>query len=282
MQTKVNPPVGEMAWATAFIAFMGTAQLWMAWQNHSWKRAIAGAVLAGLALGIWYRNTWARRAAYVLLALAAVVQLVMMLKLDFTLGKIIWILAPLWCVWVLFRGFEDEVPDEDDDSVRHRDAVSFVALLGEPPVLDEAIVTAAVKKILGDAAAVFGSGMFWAVRLGTCVFRVSAAPRAYFANRAAKTTHADELRAVREHTAWIAVEIADPKTVDMNVAFPQMARLIAELAPENTMAIHATESGEFIGCSPGWREKFGEHQPFKTPQIAGPATPAAPPPVDTL
>jgi hypothetical protein len=129
--------------------------------------------------------------------------------------------------------------------------------------------------VIGEDAAVFGSGMFWAIRTPQGVLRAAAAARPYFSDHAAKTTHSDEHRAVREHNAWIAVEAADPDTTDLAAAFPVMAKLLAELAPENALVLHAPATNEFQACTAGWRARISARQPFRIPQIAPAKIPTA-------
>ena len=272
MPNSKKPPMGEMAYATAFIAFQGATQLWFAtgFQSgyFSWKRAVAGLVLIALAGGIWYRQRLARIGAIAVLAAGALVLLVNMLQHELSWYRLAWIAALLWCCWVIWRGYEDEETGPLDDADRHRDSVAMVALLAEPVSLDEARVAAAAHRAIGADAAVFGSGMFWAVRTPQGVLRASSAARPYFADHAAETTHADEHRAVREHNAWLSVEVAEPATTDLAAAYPVMARLLAELAPEDTLLLHAPATNEFHACTVGWRLRVAVHQPFRIPQTA--------------
>lgn len=252
-----------MAWATAFVAFLGASQLWLSYQNGSWKRAVAGVVMILLSLGIWYRITLARRAAIGVLAAGSAFQLYAMLQVEFSMSKFLWIIAPLLCCWFLWRTPEDEpVVEAEDDAGRRRGSVSFVALLRDPVALDEAAVTSAARRVAGPDAAVFGSGKFWAVRAQGHVFRVSSADRPYFANHSAATAHDASHRAVREHGAWLAIDVADPQTLDLGPAYGFMARLMAELAPAETLAVHATASNEFVACAAGWQDHFRAAAPF--------------------
>jgi hypothetical protein len=272
MPDKKKPPMGEMAYATAFIALLGVGQSWISLGfgtgYFSWKRLVVGITLLTLAGGIWYRKPLARVGAIFVLAAGAINLLVSMLQHELNLNRLAWVAALLWCCWVIWRGYEDEEVDPTDDSERHRDSVALVSLLSAPLVLDEATVAAAAQRTLGPESAVFGGGMFWAVRTTHGVLRISSAARPFFADRAADTTHADEHRAVREHSAWLSVEVVDPRTVDLSVLFPMIARLIADMSPENALAIHATSSNEFVACRPGWKKGICENQPFKIPQLA--------------
>ncbi len=269
---KSKPPMGEMAYATAFIAMLGLAQAYYSFHFQSWKRAITSVVLLALASGIWYRLRFARLGAVAVLALGALVLLNDTLRHEMTFNRLAWIAAVLWCCWVIGRGYENETADPTDDAERHRESVAFIALLDRAVAIDEA----AVKRVLGTDASVFGGGMFWAVRTPAGVLRVSAVARPFFADHSASTTHADERRAVREHNAWIGVEVADPETADLAAAYPLMGRLLAAIAPENSLVIHATATNEFFACAEDWRERFRENPPFQIPRIA-----AAPKPPET-
>lgn len=253
-----------MAWATAFVAFMGASQLWLSYQNGSWKRAVAGVVMLGLSLGIWYRITLARRAAIFVLAAGSAFQLYAMLQVEFSMSKFLWIVAPLLCCWFLWRAPDDElVVEAEDDATRRRGSVAFVALLREPVTLDEKTVTEAARRAAGPEAAVFGSGMFWAVRAQGLVLRVSSASRPYFARPSA--VHAPEAsqRAVHDHLAWMAVDVADPQAATLANAYALMGRLVAELVPDLALAVHATANNAFVVCSPDWPARFRTAAPFE-------------------
>lgn len=277
MPNRKKPPMGEMAYATAFIAFLGFAQLWRAsgfqtgW--FSWRRTIAGLLLVGLAGGIWYRWRYARLAAIGILALAAGTILLDMLRSELSINSLAWMLALLWCCWTIWRGYEDEAAAPVDDADAHRNDIALVALLPDLMPLDDETVRTAAQRVIGPEAAVFGSGMFHAVRTPAGVLRVATAARPWFSDHSADTTHADEHRAVREHNAWLSVDIADATATDPAAAYPLMARLLAELAPPATLAIHATATNEFIVCAAGWRERLAREAPFRLP--SRPVRPAA-------
>lgn len=267
--------MGELAYATAFVAFQGA---WMAWISlgyktgyFSWRRAIAAVVLTALAAGIWYRVKHARTGAIIVLAGGALLILYKMFVTDLTLNNLAWTGALLWACWVIYRGYDDEDEVSTDDAEVHRGAVSLVALLSDPVAPDQVIVSAAASRAVGQGTPVFGGGMFWAVPTSFGVLRVGAAARPYFVDHSADTTHSDEHRAVREHNAWVSVELADTSVADLPAAFKLMAALLLELAPENTLAIHAPATNEFMACHAGWREKLRSQFPFKIPKTATPS-----------
>jgi hypothetical protein len=103
------------------------------------------------------------------------------------------------------------------------------------------------------------------------VLRISTANRPYFTNRSADTTHSAEDRAVRDHSAWLAVELAEPRGTDLAAAYPQMARLLAELSPDAALAVYAAATNEFFLCHIGWRETFAGQLSFQIPKLPGSA-----------
>ena len=263
MRNDPRPPSGEMAWATAFVAFLGASQLWLSYQNGSWKRAVAGVIMLGLSLGIWYRLTLARRAAILVLAAGSLFQLYAMLQVEFSMSKFLWIVAPLLCCWFLWRAPDDEpMVEAEDDATRRKDQVAFVALLREPVALDEAAVLAAARRFAGPEAAVFGSGMFWAVRAQGIVLRISTADRPYFSHPSTVEAPESVHKALREHTAWLAIDVADPQQSPLPAAYALMARLMAELVPDHALAVHATVERGFVVCSPDWPNRFRAASPF--------------------
>lgn len=283
MPNSKKPPMGEMAYATAFVAFQGAAMAWMSLGYttgyFSWKRAVAAVILTSLAAGIWYRLRYARLGAILVLTGGAVLILTSMLRTELNLNQLAWIAALIWCCWTIWRGYEDEAAGPADDAEAHRGAVALVALLPDPVTLDEAAITAAARRALGPETAVFGGGMFWAVRTKAGVLRVAAAARPWFSDHSADTTHADEHRAVRAHNAWLSVDAAEPASVDLSAALPLMGRLMAELAPHNALAIHAPATNEFLTCRNDWREKLADQLPFRIPEMrAAAAAPGNPKP----
>lgn len=276
MPDKNRPPMGEMAYATAFVAFQGAVMAWMSlgYQTgyFSWKRAAAAVILTGLAAGIWYRVRLARIATIAVLAGGILLILFRMLMTDLTLTQLAWMGALLWCCWVIWRGYEEEeASDPTDDADVHRGSLSLVALLPAAITLDQTSVSAAAGRAVGDGAPVFGGGMFWAVPTSFGVLRVGSAARPYFSDHSADTTHSDEHRAVREHNAWVSVELADMAVADLPAAFRLMAKLLNEITPDNALAIHAPATNEFMACHEGWRTKLLTGQPFKLPATPTPA-----------
>lgn len=271
--------MGELAYATAFVAFNGAAMAWMSlgYQTgyFSWKRAAAAVILTTLAAGIWYRQPHARLGAIAVLAGGALLILFRMIITDMNLTQLGWMGALLWACWVIWRGYDDEDAVSTDDAERHRGAVSLVALLPEAVALDQERLTAAANRAVGDGTPVFGGGMFWAVPTSFGVLRVGAAARPYFVDHSADTTHSDEHRAVREHNAWISVELADTAVADMGAAFRLMGALLAELAPDNTLAVHAPATNEFMACRDNWRLRLRADTPFKIPNPAPAPAPTA-------
>jgi hypothetical protein len=276
MPERKKAPMGEMAYATAFVAFQGAAMAWMSlgYQTgyFSWKRATAAVILTSLAAGIWFRVSFARYATIAVLAGGALLILYRMMITDMTMNQLAWTGALLWCCWVIWRGYEKEdAGDTADDADVHRGNVALVALLPEAVALDQTSVSAAAGRAVGDGAPVFGGGMFWAVPTSFGVMRVSSAARPYFSDHSAKTTHSDEHKAVREHNAWVGVELADTAVSDLPAAFALMAKLLNEIAPDTSLAIHAPASNEFMACHEGWRAKLVNELPFKLPATPAPA-----------
>lgn len=259
---------------------MGGAQLWMGLLRSSGPRIAAAVILLLLAVGLWGRLRSARRAALVALLAGAVLQLYQMFQTEIVISRFIWILAPLWCWWVIWQN--GDVADTADvtDADRRRNATGLVALLGRLPSLTEQDVVAAASRAFagrgGRIPSVVGGGQFWAVRIEDLLLRVSMAARPYVnpAGDLPATMGQDARAGIGRHAAWLAVDLSDQGTADAATATAAVRRLLAELIAEDVDAIVNAQVTQAIGGGANWRQRLDAIDP----QPPVPAAPTPPPP----
>ena len=286
MPTVSRGLTGELAWATAFVAFMGGAQLWLGLLNSSAPRIAAALLLLLLAVGLWGRIRAARRAALVVLAAGAVVQLYQMFDSEVVISRLVWILAPLWCAWVIWQSGEGSEGEEESDADRRAGAIGLVALTAAlPSPNEEELLAAATRAFAGRGGrlpSVVGGGQFWAVRFDDLLLRVSMAGRRYVSAtfEPAESIGPEARDGIVRHAAWLAVDLADPGTHDDAQAAAAVRRLLAEIFTGDVLAVANARVTQAIGGGGSWRERLDALDPHPPP---APATPAPTAPLrDTL
>lgn len=245
-------------------------------------RLAAAVILLLLAVGLWGRVRAARRAALVVLLAGAVLQLYQLFQSEIVIYKFVWILAPLWCWWVIWQSDDSADAAESTDADRRKSATGIVALLGSLPAIGEQDVVAAASRAFagrgGKIPSVVGGGQFWAVRIDDLLLRVSMAARPYVAvNADLAAAIGQEARAgIERHAAWLAVDLSDQGTADLPTALAAIRRMLAELIAGEVEAVVNAQATQAIGGGENWRQRIESIDPLPSVSVVPNPVPPAP------
>lgn len=229
-------------------------------EGRTWQCPLGGIWLV-LGAGLWLRRRWARWLTMGLFAALALWNGYETWRLGFSWLRALPIACAVVFCWRVRREFAPAAEPDDDPPM-----TSLVLLLREPRYLDCAILAQAASSAWGgdyealtsdklkdhehdDAQRyVLGESPHLIVRNPEGLFIVHTVPAPYFedSEKLADSLGEARLRKVLEdHRAWLSVDLLGP--LDPSVAresfYPQIARLIAELAGPDCLGIVRPETG---------------------------------------
>lgn len=288
MSFKLRTPGGDLTWLSLAFLGLGLYVLISTGLRPKLIMGVPAAVLAICGVGLWFRQQWARW-----LAIAA--QLFLggyWAYLFFTQGfkwqnaaclvgsgYFVWI---LWCRFSPERSTADatEPTEADEASENKKPMISMVLFLREPRYLEAPVLAQiAASAWGGDYSSdeddddnhqryVVGESPLFAVQSPEAFFVVHNVARQYFNDTQAAAKDAKELRlqtAIETHQAWLAVDLIsvhDEKAARESV-YPQIAKLIAELAGDDCLAIFQPETGKINVWDASLEEKLRGPNPLE-------------------
>lgn len=240
-----------------------------------WLLLLVGVPLTGLGVALWCRRTWARWPSVALLLLLASGQCWGLATKGMTSGRVTILAGFLMSAWFVYREFSPTALAALEDpgtsgSEANRPLISLVLLLRKPRHLEAGMLAryceaawGGVFKALRDdqhprsiAAEpgvdgwVGGRSPFLFVGSPTGVFLVHNHDRPYFDETNALAEGASDLQmrqALDENRGWLAVDFmhGENPAADPVSFYPQLARLIAELAGPDCQALFQPEQSRF-------------------------------------
>jgi len=287
MAFKLRTPGGDRTWLS--LAFLGLG-LYVLIGTGFRPRLVIGIpalVLTGCGVGLWFCQQWARW-----IAMGAQIFLggYWSYKLFTTgfqwmdAGCVIGAGYFTWALWYHFAPARIAAHNDSDESEgeekEQKPMISLVLLLRQPRYLEAAILAQTVSSAWGGDYSsaedddenserfVVGESPLFAVQSPEAFFVVHNFDRPYFDDTAAAAEDMNEMRlqrAIEEHSAWMAVDLIrlhDEQGVPESV-YPQIARLIAELAGEDCLAILQPETGQINVWDDSLEEKLRGPNPLE-------------------
>lgn len=282
MPFKLRTPGGERAWyAIALFGFglFGVIRYFLIGEMVIGSFCVAATICG---VGLWFNQQWARWIAVAMALFAGGYCAVMMFTKGFTLIRLIYLPVTLWMAWATWKEFSpekitadrDESGDdaEGEDSEDKKPMISLALLLREPRYLESAVLAQIVSSAWGGDYSgdendgetqryVVGESPLFMVNSPDGMFIIHNHPRPYFDNPEAVAGDMKEMRlqkTVLDNQAWLAVDLislndenAEPESV-----YPQIAKLIAELAGTDCLAIFQPQTGRINVWDTALEEKL--------------------------
>jgi len=218
-----------------------------------------GALFAVVGVGLWFNQQWARWAGISMVLFAVGFMGFKMAQRGFDLLGTTGMVMGLVGCWFMWKEFSPEKIAESDD--KPKAMISLVLLLRKPRYLEAKILAQIVSSAWGQEFSsggdaeedssrfVVGKPPMFVIQSPEAFFIAYTFPTPYFNDLDAVATELKEIRvakAVKDHQAWLAVDlitIHDSAQPPESV-YPQIAKLVAELAPPDALAIYEPETGK--------------------------------------
>ena len=277
MPLKIQAPGGERTWIAGVVAIAGIISSARAFQHSDPLFTIVGLLFLTCGIGLWFNQQWARWATIVLALLLAVQASMLLVTKGPNLLRIGIILAALSGSWQIWKEFAPEQIDKDEN--KRRPLISFVLLLREPRYLETTILAQILSSAWGGDYSsedkgktgefVVGESPLFMIKSPKALFILNNFARPYFdESPAAVATEVNELRlrkAVEEHKAWLSVDLMhtfDPQAAP-ETTYPQIAKLIAELAAPDCLAIYNPQTHKINVWDSSLEEKLRGPNPLQ-------------------
>jgi uncharacterized protein YegJ (DUF2314 family) len=281
MPKRWGPPGGDRTWQALLLFVLGG---WILYRSLiAGQRPIAATASSLMlisAVGIWFRRRWA-----VWIALAGVtIYAGLIVRGAFLTGWSLYTAGTLACLawfgWQVRSAWGPE--DEDAGDAPRKPMTSFALLLKEPRALEAVVLAKILSKAwggewrTGDAPGdepaqghwIVGESPLFMVGSTSGMFLVHNVGRPYFEDpkaAAGALTDARLRHAVENARGWMAVDLMIPIDPARPVEsyYPEIARLIAELADDDVLAIYHPESGRLNAWASELEEKLRGPDPLR-------------------
>jgi uncharacterized protein YegJ (DUF2314 family) len=289
MRTWWRPPGGEFTWWASFALIAGIVALIWGSVKNSLALMSMGPVFLFAGVSTWLRFPWARVTVVTAFLAFAVLALPIFLAKGVTWKLGIGFALALLTAWQAWR---DLRPDSAQRGEKQGEPmVSFALLLSETRYLEAAVLAKIVSKAWGGEYAwsdsvesppeegdrwVAGESPYFVVRSPEGVFMVHNHADPYFDEPHKVKESFKDLRlrrAIEINAAWMAVNLMGGTAPDRKPesSYQQIARLIAELAGPDCLAIYQPHTGLMNAWDPGLEEKL--RGPDALGEFAKPARP---------
>ena len=287
MSFKLRTPGGERTWlAIAFTAlglYVGINSIW----RPSFIFGIPAALLVIFGVGLWFRQQWARWGAIAVQTFLAGYWIYSLCRKGLNWTDAICFFGSGYFIWCLWKHFSPAsiaaaaaaAPDAETEDDK-KPMISLVLLLREPRYLEASVLAQILSSAWGGEYSsgegddeetqrfVVGESPLFAVQSPEAFFVVHNFARQYFDDTPAAAADAKELRlrkAIEDHQAWLAVDLIslhDEKAAPESV-YPQIAKLIAELAGDDCVAILQPETSKINVWDASLEEKLRGPNPLE-------------------
>jgi len=227
-----------------------------------------------IGVGMWFNHQWARWSGIVLVVFCAGFITYKMTQRGFTLWGTVVVICGLWGAWDIWHKFSPEkIAEAGESDDKPTSMISLVLLLREPRYLEARILAPIVSSAWGQEFSggddaeegcnrfVVGESPMFMVQCPEGFFIIHNFPSPYFDDTAKAADHLQELRmhkAVKNHQAWIAVDLMQPhdEAATPESFYPQIARLVAELADDKVLALFHPDSGKITAWDQSLTDKL--------------------------
>lgn len=228
------------------------------------------------AVGLWFEERWARWVGFYLIVVWVIYASYLLVVEPFSWLNVVWIGCGVWCFWLLWQ---EPIGDSEDEGP----FLSLVLLLGEPQYLEASILAQLATEAWGveitgneDEEAPVGEGFI----VGASPMFICSSDNAFLLIHNFDVPYfdepeevADEVRELRvrnailQHQAWLSVDFIsgwDDKPPEKRIedAYRWIAKLLAEIADENCLAIVDPDAGQVFVYDPETEEKLRSENPL--------------------
>lgn len=261
MQSVLRPPGGEKTWSAIALLLSGAVSLVLAISGESANYDLSlfsgiWFLLAGM--GVWRNRLWGYWLGLLATGAVAVKIGLLLLSAPFQWQRLLFLGCFSWFTIALFM----ERPHR-----KRKDAplISLVLLLRDSRFMDVHTLAEQVSKAWGipvetakerdvtedenvaDKTYVVGTTPIFMIGHQGGFYLVNNFNQPYFDEPDKAAEECSELRLqkiIREHAAWLSVDLLRAgRLPDRSTAYRQIARLVAELAGEDCLAVYCPENG---------------------------------------
>lgn len=284
MPMRWGPPGGDRTWHALLLLVWGG---WLLYRNLAGgPRPISTTTAVALLIagaGLWFRCRWAVWVA--LLGIATYAGLVVrgsFIK-GWDIGSFAVLLCLAWFGWQFWRArHEEDAPASEPEDDPPPPMISFVLLLKEPRPLEAVVLAKILGKAWGGAWRtgdepgeepakghwIVGESPMFMVGSTSGMFIVHNRGVPYFTKPedvAASFADARLRHVVEVHRGWMSVDLMLPVDPGRPAEsyYPEIGRLIAELADEDVLAIYHPESGRLNAWAPELEETLRGPDPLR-------------------
>lgn len=282
MSLKLRPPGGERTWLAIILFAFGVYVCATTIARGKLALSIPPGLLAICAIGLWFTQPWARWATIAIQGYFAGYWAFVFFTREQNWMNALCFVGSFYFMWAIWKYFAPAqiAADESTASVTDEGSgedkkpmISLVLFLREPRYLEAPVLAQIVSAAWGgeyssgDSAEdesqrfVVGESPLFAVQSPEAFYVVHNHDRQYFDDTAAAAEDTNELRlrkAIEDHQAWLAVDLislhdenAAPESV-----YPHIAKLIAELAGDDCLAIYQPQTGKINVWDAALEEKL--------------------------
>jgi len=284
MNLSLRPPGGNLTWNAILVLIGGALLLWIGIHDAFKSLALFGIVFIVSAIGLWLRMGWAHWTAGIgLLVYAGTIVLGLFVTKKFRWGVLGTLAVILLVAWQILadRPKKRRKEGRKDDGTPPRPLTSFVLLLNGPRLLSSAQLAIVVTRTWGgtygcEDDAEKGQGECWVagkspiflIKSPDAIFMLHNFPSPYSSEARESAQALPDLRlrkAIEDHRAWIAVDLMESFDAarPRESFYPAIAKLIAELAGDDCLAIYHPESNRVNAWDETLKEALRGPEPLK-------------------
>ena len=287
MTLSLRPPGGQRTWNAIIVLFGGAVLFAIGIHDTSLPLQAFGGYFILSAIGLWLQLGWARWTAGIGLALYGVLMVVGIGVSGGFRWKSLYVLVfTFWIAWQILSDKGGKKPEqatkETEDQEPPKPLTSFVLLLNGPRKLSAAQLAILVTRVWGGTYGceedvekgteggnwVTGKSPIFLMRSEDAIFMLHNLPSPYSPETKELARSIPDLRlrkAVEEHRAWLAVDLMQPfdPTRPRESFYPAIAKLIAELAGDDCLAVFHPESGRMNAWDESLKEALRGPDPLK-------------------
>jgi uncharacterized protein YegJ (DUF2314 family) len=247
MRFRFSRPSGDLMWLALAFLIGGPYWCWVGVDIEQQLLVGLGVVLTIIGGGIWFEKLWARWAGLVLMCFVAAWQITQLINGSAPARKGLVLIGCAFFIWSLWRWRTSRSCDKP--------LTSLVLLLRRARGLNRKMLAESAAAAWGTQFSedddaqnfVVGESPIFLIKNDRATFMVHNHNTPYFDDTEKAAEEINELRvgnAIREHNAWVAVDLMDgggrfPSPAE---AYPEIARLVAELSGPDCTAIFCPET----------------------------------------
>jgi uncharacterized protein YegJ (DUF2314 family) len=275
-------PGGNITWLAIIWLVLGTlfVSVFARGLPRTWLWFSLGASMLTIAVGLWFRQRWARWAGFAVAAALLALRVSEIARNGIHLGGSLRLLVNLWYVCALWEwGIKTE--DSVEEEAR-AETHSLVQLLREPRYLDQQILARLASNAWGQAVQIgldenskvddstcfiMGGSPHFLAQRGRYFFAIHNVDAPYFddCNEPAEATRNLRVRQpLTEHRAWLSVDalVGADDAEAVAEAYRCICRLHAELFDDNCLALYCQNTSRFYPVGPGTEDSLRAADPL--------------------